>query len=114
MTYKKIVERMVEEEARRFVENALDVNGYDNAFVFVDSVDFEHSKASDLFYFTVCVDVRFKYDIAPHHIEVGGTVDDSCGICASVIWNKKHDALWMSVPETRKTLGIETFDIMAA
>lgn len=112
MTYKKIVAAMVEQDARQWMEKVLSENGYDEAYVFVDDVQLENDKEKDTIYWTVKVDIRFKMDIINYHFEIGGTADDLCGICHSVIWTAdKKQILWMSVKESRKQLGIESFKI---
>ena len=113
MTYKKIVAMMVEEDARKWLEKVLAEHGYESRYVFVEDggATFESDKDMDTFRWAVKLTVRFKKDPGNYYFEIGGTVDDFCGIFHSVIWNRKHDILWMSVKQTREQLGIKEFKI---
>lgn len=111
MTYKKIVANLVEEDARNWMEKVLDANGYDKAFIFVEDVELENDKERDTVFWSVKVEVRFERDILRYCFEIGGTADDLCGICHSVIWGRNREVLWMSVKETREDLGIESFKL---
>ena len=108
MTYKKIVERLVEDKARAFMEKALADNGIEAEYVIVDGSTLENDRKRDTVFWETVLTARIN-NIRRKYI-VGGTADDLCGICASVIWNGKHDILWMSVKQTREELGITTFE----
>lgn len=107
MTYKSIVKHMVEQDARTWFEKVLIENGFNDTLVFIESSDFEQEK--DTIYWSVKVDAHFKSTM--RHFEIGGTVDDLCGICCSVIWDHNHQVVWMNVKETRETLGIKELKI---
>lgn len=113
MTYKKIVEFEIEQDARKWVEEVISESGYEEVYgkpyVFIDSIELENDKRCDIVFWTVKADVRFESNMLRRHLEVGGTADDLCGICHSVIWDAAHDILWMSVKSTREALGIDTF-----
>lgn len=118
MTYKKIVQSMVEDKARFFVSHALEYNDYkeDEFFLFTRDVNFEHDKESDTILWDVDIDIHIRKDPLTYRVRVGGTVDDMCGVCYSVIWNRKqfHEIMWMSASRTREELGIDKFDLTLA
>lgn len=108
MTYKKIVEYMVEDKARQWIEKVLNENSITAEYITVEGSTLENDKERDTVFWetvlTARIDgIRWKYII-------GGTVDDFSGLCASVIWNIKKDILWMSVKKTREDLGITKFE----
>ncbi len=110
MTYKAIVKRMVEIEASRFVEKELEANGVDYQFATAESCAMENDKESDTIFWNV--EVKIYGASFPVKVIVGGTADDHCMICSSVIWDStKSHILWLAVKETREELGIETFRI---
>lgn len=108
MTYKKIVEMLIEEKARKFMDKVLEENRIEAEYVCVDGSTLENDKKRDTIFWETVLTVRIN-NIRRKYI-VGGTADDLCGICASVVWNGKHDILWLSVKETREELGITTFE----
>ena len=111
MTYKAIVERMIEIEADKFVEKALKQNNISYHFVEPMEVKMENDKEEDTIFWEVAVRI---YDGAlfPKKVLVGGTADSHCLICSSVIWDEeKRNILWMSVESTRNELGITEFKI---
>lgn len=111
MTYKAIVERMIEIEATRFVEKTLEKNNVSYSFAEAWETKMENDKKADTIYWDVVVKI---YDGSPFptKVIVGGTADSHCLICSSVIWNSTHDKiLWMSVESTRNELGITEFKI---
>lgn len=111
MTYKKIVKSMVQQNAVNWFEKLMSENGFE-CFVFVNDVEFENDKEKDTIFWTVKVDVYFKSDVGVRkYYEIGGTVDDLCGICCSVIWDNNHEIIWMSVKESREALGIKELKI---
>lgn len=112
MTYKAIVKEMVRTEACKWVESLLKENDIEFRYVCANTedVNLENDKKADQVYWDVKVEIwRSSWDIT---LIVGGTVDDMCGICKSVIWDRsQRNILWMSVEETRKQLGIGEFKI---
>lgn len=111
MTYKAIVERMIEIEASRFVEKTLEENNIPYSFVESWETKMENDKKADTIYWDVVVKIYDKSPF-PTKVIVGGTADSHCLICKSVIWDStKSKILWMSVESTRKELGITEFKI---
>lgn len=110
MTYKAIVKRMVENEATNWIEKLLEGNGIKYGFVSAKDTTFEHDKDLNMFMFETEIKV-YTGGIIDTYLTVGGTVDDSCGICTSVIWNNNHKTIWMNTEEARKALSIEKFEI---
>ena len=111
MTYKAIVERMIEIEATRFVEKTLEENNVPFSFAEAWETKMENDKEADTIYWDV--EVKIYTDLPfPTRVIVGGTADSHCLICKSVIWNSdKSKILWMSVESTRNELGITEFKI---
>lgn len=110
MTYKKIVEGMVEKSARAWVEELLEKNGFD-AFVYGDKVEVKKDpEASFWMLWTVELDVLDRNSIMTYHLSVGGTVDES-GVCNSCIWNSTGKNIWFANPETRVFFGINDFKV---
>lgn len=111
MTYKAIVERMVEIEAKKFVEKTLKENGIEYKFTDTWNTTMENDKKADTIFWDVEVKI-YTGDVLPTKVVVGGTADSHCMICTSVIWDsRKRDILWMSVESTRNDLGIKEFKI---
>lgn len=107
MTYKAIVKRMVENEATNWLEKVLKENDINYKYTITNDTIFENEK--DTFLYKTEIEIRISvYTVS---VVVGGTVDDTCGICTSVIWNDNHKILWMNTEEARKALGIEKFEI---
>lgn len=110
MTYKKIVEGMVESSARKWVEDLLEKSGFD-AFLFGAKVEVKKDpEASFWMLWTVELDVHDRNSIMTYHISVGGTVDES-GVSNSVIWDSKNKTIWFNNKETRETFGINEFKV---
>lgn len=110
MTYKAIVKRMIEIEATRFVEKTLDANEVDYHFATAEDCTMENDKESDTIFWNA--EVKIYGAAFPVTVIVGGTADDHCLICSSVIWNKeKNRILWLAVKETREELGITSFKV---
>ena len=111
MTYKKIVEELIRAKANKWVRELLEENGIEYRFVTVGNAEMENDKERDTIFWHVPVEV-VKEDY--HHVSltVGGTADDTCGICRSVIYRGSSlNVIWMEVEETREQLGIEEFKI---
>lgn len=110
MTYKAIVERMVERKAETWVRDLLNESGFNYDWTGAEIAPMENEKWH--FSWTVNVDITSRKDGYSHrYVVVGGTVDDLVGICCSCIWDENHNIIWMAVPETRKALGIKEFKI---
>lgn len=108
MTYKKIVEMLVEDKAKSWLEKVLGDNLVDYDYIFVEGSTLENWKEPDTILWETVLTV--KTDGIRRGVIIGGTVDDITGICPSVIWNAKKDILWMAVEKTREDLGIERFE----
>jgi hypothetical protein len=110
MTYKKIVEGMVESSARKWVEELLEKSGFD-AFLFGANVEVKKDPDAPFWMlWTVELDVHDRNSIMTYHISVGGTVDES-GVCNSVIWNSKGHNIWFNNADTREAFGINEFKV---
>ena len=108
MTYKAIVTALVEKSAREWVEKLLLEAGYVDCRVFADNTDITNDPKADMMLWNVKVFVWIGQ--ARQEFEVGGTVDDLCGICNSVIWdNGRHRVLWLEDAQTRERFGITGF-----
>lgn len=110
MTYKKIVEELIRAKANKWVEKLLEENGIDYRFTNSEVIEMENDKDRDTIYWQVRVEI-IRNSYFSDWLVVGGTADDLAGICSSVIWDRNHNIVWMSVEETRKQLGIEKFKI---
>ena len=110
MTYKKIVERMIEMSVCRWVANLLVEYDIDYKYITPEISNIE--KEGNLHYqWEVEVKIALP-DYRKVTVIAGGTVDDIVGICNSVIWNyDKKKILWMGAESTRKKLGIMEFKI---
>lgn len=109
MTYKTIVANMVREDSRNWLKKLLGDNNIEYKWVDTDNPDLQKEGNDNILYSCEIRVYREKY--RPQTVTIGGTVDDILGICHSVIWNEKHDIIWMSREETRKSLGIDKFEI---
>lgn len=110
MTYKAIVKGMIERKSQKWVESLLAKNHIEYKRTSVDCCELENSKKEDVIYWNTrikIVDPDYNYIF----LDVGGTADDICGICTSVIWNEEHRIIWMHVKETRNQLNITEFKI---
>lgn len=112
MTYKAIVERMIEIEATKFVEKTLQNSNIDYSFAEAWETNMENDKQADTIFWEVEVKIYDRKHLIPTRVIVGGTADSHCLICSSVIWDSnKKNILWMAVKETREELGIKEFKI---
>ena len=110
MTYKKVLQSLIEREASKWLEEVLVEQGYKVKFCFYDTVESENCKEYDSILWEVKCDVMFEGRPCYNHYIVGGSADDLLGICCSVIWDEdKSNILWMANEETRKDLGIIAF-----
>ena len=112
MTYKKIVEGIVERESRQWVKELLKENGIEGC-IFSEGVKLENEKEHDQFSWEV--ELRVYVEGEEKTLIVGGVADD-VGIYKSVIWKADHwknlrDIIWMAVKNTRDCLGITEFKI---
>ena len=102
MTYKKIVESLVENEVygevRKLVEN---LNKY--LFINVETPSFKNE--GDMLMWECLVSISHKTFV------VGGTVDSICGICVSCMRDENHKYVWFWVEKTREELGITEFKL---
>ena len=108
MTYKKIVYRMLERDARDWMEKLLKDTG-----IRVLSTEVEEMENEDI-HFTYTVKVILTGNFPGlKFVWVGGTVCDDLGICHSSVFRsrEKCDIAWMSVKESRELLGITEFKI---
>lgn len=108
MTYKKIVEGLVERDSRDWVEKLLCEMNIPYKYIFVDVAELEKDKDNPYWIYYTCKTDVYLSDYEYKHIEVGGTVD-SMGVSHSVIWNANRKIIWMSVEKTRQDLGITEF-----
>ena len=110
-SYKKIVAHLLEMTAQSWVEQLLEKNGIEYTFTSVRETEMENDKEEGTVYWKVPIEISRKGNIFPTVVIVGGTADDLCGICKSVIWDDKKEIIWMTVKETREKLGIDRFVI---
>lgn len=111
MTYKAIVERMVEIEATKFVEKTLELNNIKYNFAEAWETKMENDKKADTIFWEVLVKI-YDGTYFPKKVLVGGTADSHCMICSSVIWDEtKKNILWMATREARNDLGITEMKI---
>lgn len=111
MTYKKIVQRLAEDEARAFLENALNENNIPYQWVFLEDSSLEMDKDAGVVYWEARFSIILK-DHAGTIVTVGGTADDLVGVCASVIWKgDRQNIVWMAVKKTRESLGIKEMSL---
>ena len=110
-SYKKIVAHLLEMTAQSWVEKLLENSGIEYNFTSAKETEMENDKGMDTVYWKVPIEISRKGNIFPTVVIVGGTADDLCGICKSVIWDEKKEIIWMAVKETREKLGIDKFDI---
>lgn len=111
MTYKKIVSEMVRREADNFINKVFTDNGYNVRWTTSFEPEMEKDKERDTIFWTVRAEVKLKDEITSRKFEIGGTVDDCCLVCCSVINNDDHKIIWMSNPATRQKLGIDKLKI---
>lgn len=112
MTYKAIVERMIEIDATKFIEKTLENNNIDFSFATPYEVSMENDKEEDTIFWDVKVEIYDRKHLIPTRVIVGGTADSHCLICSSAIWDiEKKNLLWLSVKETREQLGIKEFKL---
>ncbi len=111
MTYKKIVAHLLEMTAQSWVEQLLEKNGIEYTFTSARETEMENDKERDTVYWKVPIEISRKGNIIPTMVIVGGTADDLCGICKSVIWDEKNEIIWMAAKETREKLDIDRFMI---
>lgn len=111
MTYKAIVKNMIEIKAGNWVEKLLKENNIEYKWTEEEVTNLENDKESNTILYTCTVTITLEaYNKVV--VLVGGTADDMCGICTSVIWDENHDnIIWMSVAETRNELGINEFKL---
>lgn len=109
MTYKKVVEHLIEANARKWLEEILNENGIEYDYTMTMGSTLENDKDTDTIYWETVFTVRVNG--IRKSVIVGGTADDLCGICTSVLWDKGKNILWMSVKKTREVLGIETLNL---
>ena len=110
MTYKKIVEGCIERDSDKWIGKLLDDAGIKFHWTATGNVVLEkREKPMDGFYYTCPIDITLNGYVHAR-VEVGGTVDDS-GIYHSVVWDDKHNIIWMSVSTTRDELGITEFKL---
>ena len=112
MTYKKIVAHLLEMTAQSWVEQLLEKNGIEYRFTSARTEEIEMKNVKDLgVLWEIPIEIYWKENIFPTIVTVGGSADDTCGICKSVIWGEGHKIIWMGVKETREKLGIDRFRI---
>ena len=111
MTYKKVLQSLIEREASKWLEEVLVEQGYKVKFCFGVETESENCKEYDSILWEVKCDVMFEGRPCYDHYIVGGSACDLTGICCSVIWDmeKHRNILWMANEETRKDLGIIAF-----
>lgn len=110
-TYKKVVEFLIVQKSKQWIEELLTENNIGYKFISIKSkVEFEREKDDPNIYWTSQIDICF--DCGFKTIYVGGTADDFIGISESVIWDsEQREILWMANETTRKNLGISQFKI---
>lgn len=108
MTFKKIVGGMVERDADIWVNDLLEQNGICFHWTDAKVAEMDSSDKYSMLW-TVQVSVMLQ-GYSKINLYVGGTADEY-GICHSVIWNEKRDAIWFSVEHTRETFHIDEFKI---
>lgn len=108
MTYKKIVVKMLEKDSKAWVEELLAKNEIRCMWAELHSL--ENDKDIDSFLYEVDVTITDE-SYLQHKVRVGGTVDDITDICHSVIWDNRHNIIWMNNPRSRENLGITSFII---
>lgn len=115
MTYKGIIEMMIERESINWVEDLLKKNGFENYCTIGNGVEITKDKRVDYFLFDAKIKV-FGLEIGVNNekqLIIGGTVDDTIGICTSVIWNAdKSKVIWTSASDTRDLFKITDFEII--
>lgn len=109
MTYKAIVRNMIRHESEKWVQKLLAEYNIEHKFTTVGCIEMENDKEKDVIYWTTGIGVWVPGGYVT--LEVGGTADDILGICKSVIWDEKHNIIWMGAKETREQLGITEFKI---
>ena len=107
MTYKAIVDGLIRRDSMEWVEGLLKESGIAYKWVHDCGVNFEPEKEQILY--DILLEIVLP-DYATVYVRVGGTVSD-VGIFHSVIWDREHEIIWMSVEKTRDALGIEEFKI---
>lgn len=108
VSYKSIVSNLLMEDSKAWVSQLL--KGIDIDYNWLDAKIMQLEKEHDIDSILYSCEIRI-WKGYPRTLLVGGTVDDIVGICHSVIWNEKHDIIWMSREEARKSLGIDKFEI---
>ena len=105
MTYKKIVQKLIADEADKYIYSLVSNIRYSSA----GKPHMEHDNDSDSILWDVVVTIVTD-DRTQHKVCVGGTADDLIGICVSCVWDEeKKKLLWMSRQTARKELGIVEF-----
>ena len=104
MTYKSVLARVIEDEARAWVEEVLQENGIKASRLYTE--DAVVKKEDGNIYWDVKVIVQLENG-SRRTVIAGGTACDMFGISKSVIWDSEKNIIWMSVAKSRKQLGIE-------
>ena len=109
MTFKSIVIGMIERDSQKWIEKLLDRFGIEYKWVTVSAgaVTLEKDTVGYVYSCKARVTLE-RYNYAD--IEVGGAVDNM-GMYHSVIWDAKHQIIWMAVEKTREALGITEFKV---
>ena len=111
VTYKRIVKMLVEQEANAWLKKVLKENKVEYLFLSTSDPTMEIDKEIDSYLWEMKAEVYMDRYLK-HEVIVGGTVDDLCGVCCSVIWNNgKKDTIWMAVPKIREALEIKEFKL---
>ena len=112
MTYKAIVKELIRNDAKAWVEKLLNENGIAFRYTLSETSELKHDKESNTILWTAKIEIKMEGQRDLLTVYAGGTADDFLGICHSVLWNKDmKKILWMANYDTRKSLGIKTFQI---
>jgi len=106
MTYKKMIEGVVERECVNWVEQFITKEG---AFASGDKTTLEIEGSTC--YFTCEVRVYGMSSCISPTYYVGGTISESGIVYKSVIRNYSQEIVWASTKELRALEGIENFQI---
>ncbi len=108
MTFKSVVNHLVQDKAFTAFKKLMDESGIEYWYISPEDVEFEKYKNIH-YYWSMNAEVQFNRNHSCVY-KIGGTVDDLIGICVSCI-HKNNELVWLFNPESREKLGIKKFEI---
>lgn len=109
MTYKRFVEKMVEKEACKWMQELCGEGWY----IWESKVDLNKNGEDFIYNVTITVHNPAGLIGTEKTYIVGGAVSELCGICNSVVWkpnNNLNTVVWAANEELRNLYGITKFE----